>query len=75
MSREDSRRMWMLAGRYSAVGIEMAAALAFGTIGGSWLDKKLGTEPVFLWIGIVVGLGAATKTIVRIIRTTNMNDL
>ena len=75
MSREDSRRMWMLAGRYSAVGIEMAAALAFGTIGGGWLDKKLGTEPVCLWIGIVVGRGAATTTIFRIIRTTNMNDL
>lgn len=67
--------MWMLAGRYSAVGIEMAAGLAIGTLGGRWLDEKAGTEPVFFWLGVIVGLGAATKTILRIVRTTKLDDL
>ncbi len=60
--------MWRLAGRYSAVGIEMAAAVAIGTLGGRWLDGKLGTEPTLFWIGFVVGVGAAVRAVVRVAR-------
>lgn len=67
MSRE-SEHMWRLAGRYSAVGIEMAAAVALGTIGGVWLDSKLHTAPWLFWFGLVVGVGAAVRTVVRIVR-------
>ena len=68
LSAEDSRRMWRLAGRYSAVGIEMAAAVAIGTLGGQWLDGKFGTEPYLFWFGFVVGVGAAVRAIMRVIR-------
>ena len=60
--------MWRLAGRYSAIGIEMAAAVVFGTLGGVWLDKKLGTAPWLFWFGLVIGIGAATRAVVRVVR-------
>jgi len=60
--------MWRLAGRYSAIGIEMCAAVAFGTLGGVWLDGKLGTTPWLFWIGLVVGIGAATRAVLRVVR-------
>ena len=59
MSR-DSDHMWRLAGRYSAV--------ALGTLGGVWLDKKLGTTPWLFWFGLAVGVGAAVRAILRVVR-------
>ena len=64
----DQQRMMRIAGRYSAIGIEMCAAVGFGTWGGWWVDKKLGTTPWLMWFGIVVGFGAAVKTVQRVIR-------
>lgn len=67
MSRE-TERMWRLAGRYSAIGIEMAAAVAFGALAGSWLDRKFGTEPWLVIFGLIVGTGAAVLAILRVVR-------
>ncbi len=67
--------MWRLAARYSTVGIEISAAVAIGTLGGWWLDTQLDTEPVLFWIGLVVGVGAATKTIYRVVASTKLGDL
>ena len=60
--------MWRLAGRYSALGIEIAASVTFGTLAGVWLDGQLGTTPYLFWFGVVVGCGAATTAITRTIR-------
>ncbi|HET6344975.1 MAG TPA: AtpZ/AtpI family protein [Myxococcota bacterium] len=60
--------MWALAGKYSAVGIEIAAAVGIGAGAGNYLDGRLGTSPWLLLAGFVVGAGAATQTILRVIR-------
>ena len=67
--------MWRLAGRYSAVGIEMAVAVALGTFAGLWVDRHFNTAPLFFIVGLVVGIGAATRTVVQIIRTTKIDKL
>ena len=67
--------MWKLAGRYSALGIEMWSAVAIGTLGGWWLDKHLGTKPYLFWFGLVVGIGAATRTVVHLVKTTKLTKL
>ena len=69
LSSDDQRQMWRLAGRFSAVGIEMAVAVAVGTLGGYWLDEKLDTTPYLFWFGFVVGTGAAVRAIVRVVKT------
>jgi F0F1-type ATP synthase assembly protein I len=69
MSQRDQQVLWRLAGRYSAVGIEITVAVVLGTLGGVWADRHFGTAPVFLCLGLAVGFGAATQIVVRLIRT------
>ena len=71
----EKQRMWKLAGRFSAVGIEMAIAISIGALGGRWLDQRLNTKPYLLFAGLIIGFGAAARVIVRIIKQTDMNKL
>lgn len=70
MSKNEQQHLWRLAARYSTVGIEMTVAVTLGTLGGHWLDHRLGTAPWFLGFGLLVGIGAAIRTILRIVRQT-----
>ncbi len=56
------------AGRFTAVGLEIGFSMAIGLLGGTWLDQKLDTGPVFFWIGFALGVGAAGKAIVDVAR-------
>jgi ATP synthase protein I len=47
----------------SQLGFTIAAALGLGVLGGLWLDDRLGTRPVFIIIGTVVGLLSAAYVI------------
>jgi len=46
--------------KYGSLGISLAVTTAIylflGYRGGLWLDQRLGTEPVFLLLGIVLGM-------------------
>jgi ATP synthase protein I len=75
MSQGDQEHMWRLAGRYSAIGIEIAASVAFGTFGGIWLDRHLGTSPLFLILGLIVGTGAAVVGVLRVVRSARLDKL
>jgi F0F1-type ATP synthase assembly protein I len=46
----------------------MATAVGIGTWVGNWLDGRFHTAPYCLLGGFLIGLGAAVKTILRIIR-------
>jgi F0F1-type ATP synthase assembly protein I len=45
--------------RYAGIGIQFAVAVVAFLFLGQWLDRKLGTSPVFLMLGVFVGAGAA----------------
>lgn len=45
------------------LGTSIAASLGLAMGGGYLLDRWLGTRPVFLILGILVGLGAAYYTL------------
>ncbi len=64
----EQKRMWKLAGRYSTVGIEMAIAVAIGSLGGQWLDERFNTGGWLTAFGFIVGSGAASLTIIRLIK-------
>jgi F0F1-type ATP synthase assembly protein I len=63
--------MWRTAGTTGAVGIEIVLAVLVGYLGGQWLDRHLGTTPWLKWVGLVVGLGAAVKALIRVVRQYN----
>ena len=41
------------------VGFYIVACILGGILGGLWLDKKFNTEPIFLLVGLVLGLVVA----------------
>ena len=64
----DSKKLWRIAGSTGAVGFEVAAAIAIGYFGGNYLDQKLGTKPWLMYLGLLAGIGAAIKALVRVTR-------
>ena len=64
----EAKKMWRIAGTTGAVGIEIAAAIGIGFVGGNYLDHKFGTQPWIGYIGLLAGIGAAVKALVRVTR-------
>ncbi len=58
----QDRKWWALLGIISTMGIAMAISLSIGVLGGYWLDRQAGTK-VFFWVGLVVGILAAYRTL------------
>ena len=54
----------------SSIGFLLATSTVIGWLFGSWLDKKLGTEPwlmlVFTLIGVAAGFYETFRIIIRI---------
>ena len=50
------------------LGLEIALSIALGLLGGSWLDKKLGTYPWLTVIGFGYGLAVAGRALYRALK-------
>lgn len=61
--------------RYIGLGWYVAVCLLAGVLLGLWVDGWLGTRPLFLLIGLFLGLGGAFFGLMRAIaRITHGND-
>ena len=58
-------------GAYLALFSEIGLILLVTTLGGSllgyWIDKQLGTVPIFVLIGLLIGLSAGARLVYRLI--------
>jgi F0F1-type ATP synthase assembly protein I len=55
----------------AGAGFQFAAALLAGAFGGQWLDRRIGTAPVFLYVGVAVGaVGGMTVLYRQLMRIT-----
>ena len=61
-SLKQEQKWWVPAAAVSSAGIAMALSLTIGVLGGYLLDKHLGTG-FFFWIGLVVGILAAYRSL------------
>ena len=52
-------------GTYAGVGLQFAIGIILFLFVGQWVDRKLGTSPVFLLAGVFVGGGAAFYSMYR----------
>lgn len=52
-------------GRYSGLGFQFAATLGVFAFGGYWLDQRLGTLPLFLIVGVLLGFAGGFLSLVR----------
>ncbi|MBM3958632.1 MAG: AtpZ/AtpI family protein [SAR202 cluster bacterium] len=58
----------VLLARLAGVGWYVAISIAGGTLAGVWLDSRLDTRPVFMILGLAVGLAAAVYGMLRLLR-------
>lgn len=65
------QQYWKGLGGPGTVGIEIVLSVAAGLLGGSWLDKKLGTGPWLMFIGLGYGLASAGRAIYRALKKAN----
>ena len=59
---------WVAALRLTGVGFYIGGCIMLGTLGGLWLDNKLDTKPVFLLIGLVLGVIVAVFGVYQMLR-------
>jgi F0F1-type ATP synthase assembly protein I len=71
----EGRAQMKTAGRVGAVGIEMAVAICIGFFGGRWLDGHFGTAPILQYVGLVLGIAAAFRGLIRLVRKTDLDKL
>jgi ATP synthase protein I len=63
----ESGRGWAYVVLFSEIGVSLLVTTLVGVLVGYWVDKQLGTLPVFLIVGFFVGAGAGTVMIARLI--------
>ena len=61
----DEPSPWQALGGLATVGITLVVAIAGATIGGYFLDRWLGTNPLFTLIGLGVGIAAGVREFLR----------
>jgi ATP synthase protein I len=59
---------WAAALRLTGIGFYIAASILIGILAGLWLDGKLDTRPLFIIVGLVLGLGVAVFGVYQMIR-------
>ena len=59
---------WAAALRLTGIGFYIAACILIGVFAGLWLDGKLNTRPLFIILGLVIGLGVAVFGVYQMIR-------
>lgn len=55
-------------------GLTMIFCMLLGYYGGQWLDKYLGTEPIFLIVGLLLGIFASFYSLLAEIEVLNHTE-
>ena len=62
---DEERRERSTIAKFAGVGLQFAVTLLICLWLGTWLDRKFGTAPVFLYVGVFLGAGAAFYSMYR----------
>jgi F0F1-type ATP synthase assembly protein I len=60
-------RGWAYAVLFSEIGMSLLVTTLAGVLAGYWVDTQLGTVPVFVIVGFLVGAGSGTVLIYRLV--------
>jgi len=60
-------RGWAYAALFSEIGLSLLVTTLVGVLAGRWVDAQLGSLPVFVIVGFLVGGGAGTVMIYRLV--------
>ncbi len=64
MKKETGKTIREL-GYFASLGMSVAFAIFIGLGIGYWLDKKFGTDPILLFVGLAFGIAAGFSNIIR----------
>ncbi|MCA1040261.1 AtpZ/AtpI family protein [Bacillus infantis] len=67
MRRKD-RHPFQAMALMSAILSQLVGSILIGIFLGRWFDKVIGTEPLFLIIGLLIGLAAGTYAMLHLVR-------
>lgn len=59
---------------FAGFGLQFVLAVILFLYAGEWVDRKLGTSPLFLIIGVFVGAGGSFYSIVRSVGAHRRDD-
>jgi F0F1-type ATP synthase assembly protein I len=65
---------WAGALRLTGVGFFIAICIVGGTFAGLWLDSKFNTRPIFIVLGLLLGLVIAVYGVYRMIKPLIKNN-
>ena len=60
-------RGWAYAALFSEIGISLLVTTLVGVLVGYWADGQLGTLPIFVIVGFLIGAGSGTVMIYRLV--------
>lgn len=60
-------RGWAYAALFSEIGISLLVTTIIGVLVGYWVDGQLGTLPIFVIVGFLIGAGSGTVMIYRLV--------
>jgi len=60
-------RGWAYAALFSEIGISLLVTTLVGVLAGRWVDAQLGSLPVFVIVGFLVGAGSGTVFVYRLV--------
>jgi ATP synthase protein I len=72
--RSNERHPFRAIGLMTAISSQLVGSVLVGIFGGRFLDEKWNTEPIFLIIGLLVGLAAGIYAMLRLIRSFFSGD-
>jgi len=70
----DKKGVIIQVARYSTIGLEMGLAVAVGVGIGYYIDKWLGTRPLFLIVFLVFGVIAGFRSLYRALKRMERED-
>ena len=60
-------RGWAYAALFSEIGISLLVTTLAGVLAGYWVDTQLGSLPIFVLVGFLIGAGSGTVLIYRLV--------
>lgn len=63
-----SGKQFKVYSQLGAVGLELAISTVLGLLAGQWVDSKLGTQPAVTIFGLVLGVVAGFRSLIRAAR-------
>ncbi|MCM3586873.1 AtpZ/AtpI family protein [Mesobacillus maritimus] len=66
--RQKNRHPFQAMALMSAITAQLVGCVLIGIFAGRWLDRQFGVEPIFLIIGLLVGLAAGVYAMIQLVQ-------